>query len=56
VASSTLTIKVTEWPEALFAMRKAMADMLRAEAEAEGDPNFARKLRALAADFEAGAH
>jgi hypothetical protein len=56
MASTHLTIDVMKWPEALFAMRVAMANMLRAEAEAESDPRLAKKLNALAATFETGAN
>lgn len=54
MASSTVTIEVTKWPEALFVIRREMANLLRREADAEADPRFAKKLMALAAEFEAG--
>lgn len=50
----TLILDVTGIPEVLFGMFKQMADMLREEADSEADPRLQRKLRELAARFEAG--
>ncbi len=54
MADGHITIDMTKWPEALFAIRKEMAKLLRDEAETESDPRFARRLRELADVFEAG--
>lgn len=46
-------LKLTEWPEALWAIRRELACLLRDEAE--GEPKVvADKLRAIAAEFESG--
>jgi len=54
VTENTLTIKVTQIPELVWSARKAMADVLRREAESESSPATARRLREIAAMFEAG--
>ena len=54
MAASTYTIDVRGIPELVWSVRQAMADMLRREAEAEIDRAVARKLLALAAQFEVG--
>jgi hypothetical protein len=55
MAASKFTIEITKFPEALWAMRKELAGLLRSEADAEADPRIARRLREIAATFEAGA-
>jgi hypothetical protein len=52
--NGTIEIKMTEWADGLWIVRKAMANALRAEAEAESDPRLQRKLIEIAARFEAG--
>lgn len=54
MASNVVQIRIDGFPEALFAMRTEMARFLRAEAETESDPRFARRLGELADVFEAG--
>lgn len=41
-------------PELVWQARHELAGLLRKEAEAEADPRLARRLAAIAADFEAG--
>jgi hypothetical protein len=47
-------ISVRDMPELMAEMRVALADLLREDAGAEADPRIARRLRELAAEFEAG--
>lgn len=53
VASTTLNINLSDMPEAIAGLRRALANRLRSEAE--GEPEFiAAKLRRIAAEFEVG--
>lgn len=47
-------LSIDGMPEALAAMRRELARVLEAEAEAEADPRLARRLREIAAAFECG--
>lgn len=51
----TIVVDLKQVPSLLFAMRQELAKLLRTEAGAEANPVFAKKLRALAVEFEAGA-
>ena len=51
----TLTVDVRNMPDLIFEVRKEMAKVLRDEAETEADPRIGRRLREIAARFEAGA-
>lgn len=48
-----VVLRIRDWPEALSAMRKALADVLREVAEDEA-PATAARLRAAADRFEMG--
>lgn len=53
MATQHVRLSVEKMPEVIFALRKEMACILRAEAD--GEPEIvAAKLRALAAAFECG--
>lgn len=54
MASDRLTVDVKNVPEIVHALCVRMSNLLREEAEAESDPRVARKLREIAARFEAG--
>jgi hypothetical protein len=54
MATGTIEIKLTEWAEGLYMVRRAMSNALREEADAESDPRVQRKLLEIAARFEAG--
>lgn len=54
MADATLKIDVLNFPEALHAMTSRLAFILREEADAEADPRIQRRLREIAARFEAG--
>lgn len=54
MATNRFTVDITKFPEALFAMRKQMAALLRSEAETEADPRIARRLIEIANMFEVG--
>ena len=47
-------VRVRISPELLFGMRSEMANVLREVADAEADARVARRLREIAAAFEAG--
>jgi hypothetical protein len=49
-----LTVDIRQVPEILFVMRRELVRMLRAEAGAETNPEFAVKLRAIANAYEVG--
>lgn len=55
MANTHLTIDLRGWPEVIWAIRREMAHVLREEADGEINPAVSRKLRELAAAFEAGA-
>lgn len=50
----TIGVSVNDMPETIYNLRKEFATMLNAEAESEGDPKIARRLREIAAAFEVG--
>jgi hypothetical protein len=52
MANMKVTIDVLNTPELIFRVRREFAEMLRYEADTEGNPAVARRLRELAADFE----
>jgi hypothetical protein len=54
MAVGRLEIKLTEWPEGLHMIVSRLSAILREEADAEADPRLQRKLREIAARFEAG--
>lgn len=54
MAASRFVMDVRGIPELVWQCRRELADLLRGEAEAESDPRVARRLRAVAALFEAG--
>lgn len=49
-----VTINVEKMPEVIHGLMRRMSDILREEADAESDPRVQRKLREIAARFEAG--
>lgn len=49
-----LSIRIADMPDVLHAMIRRLADTLREEANSEAVPHTARRLRQIAADFEAG--
>jgi PHD/YefM family antitoxin component YafN of YafNO toxin-antitoxin module len=49
-----ITLDLINWPEGLAMVRSELAKMLREEADSDADPRIARKLREIAARFEAG--
>ena len=51
---ATFVVDVRGVPELIWQTRAARAAILRAEADAESNPAVARKLRAIADEFEAG--
>ncbi len=53
-AATKITVSVEDMPETLVYMRNELAAILRAEADSEADPRIARRLRSIAASFEAG--
>lgn len=50
-----MTLDVLHVPELIWETRRAMADLLREEADAEANPAVARRLREIADAFETGA-
>lgn len=54
MAIANLTIDVKGMPEVVWAARRELAKLLRAEAEAETSNAVAAKLRVIADRFEAG--
>jgi len=54
MAIAKLTLDVKNMPEVVWACRRELAKILRAEAEAEVSNAVASKLRSIADRFEAG--
>jgi len=54
MATSTITLQIAGFPEALWVLRQALARLLRERAEAEASTYVGERLRVIAADFEAG--
>lgn len=53
MAQGKFEISITDMPEVIWELRRQMASILREEAEGER-PDVAKKLRAIADDFEVG--
>ena len=51
---AVVTVNIEKMPEVIHRLMQQIADALRLEADSEADPRVARKLRAIAARFEAG--
>lgn len=51
---ASLTVDIAGVPEAIWAMRHEMAQMLREVADAEASAYVAQRLREVACGFEAG--
>lgn len=49
-----ITVNLVGLPEIVCAAHKAIADILRKEADSERNPAVAKRLRELANDFEIG--
>lgn len=49
------TFSILHVPELIYKLRKEMAEFLRTEAGKEPNPEFALRLRAMAAQYEIGA-
>jgi hypothetical protein len=47
-------LSVEKMPEVIASLRHELAEILRDVAEIESDPRVARRLREIAASFEAG--
>ena len=54
MVSAKFTVDIKGMPEVIWACRKAMASLLRAEADAEVSNALAFRLREIADRFEAG--
>lgn len=50
-----IRLSVYKMPELMFELRQQMTALLKAEAGKESNPEFAKKLRELAAKYEIGA-
>lgn len=50
----TVNVDVSQIPEVVHGLIATLAKILRDEADADGNPEVARKLREIAARFEAG--
>lgn len=55
MAASSFTISITDMPEAIWALRREMARLLRIQAETDVSLLVAQRLRDIADAFEAGA-
>lgn len=54
MTSSTVSIRIDRFPEALAAIRREVVRALNQEADTASDPRVARAIRGVAVQFEIG--